>query len=931
MKKIYLLGLSIAGLLGSCSNEEIVDDSISYPKGNYTIIASMGKLDSRAFVSNDKFDICWQKEDKIGVYGTTTQNALFKLVPLAEGYSGLGTFTGDLNGEDTPSYAYYPYSEGGINAVVLPETYSITKGTANDGIGPMIGKIDAATNRLHFKHLCGIVKIKINNIPTSATKFVLKAYDTEKAAKAIAGTASISDANTENAALTLAQESGKSEVSVTFTVSEGDGLKYRTFYIPVPTGKYGKLEATLYDGSNTVLYTKATGEVVDIDKGTALNMSDLDASVWDGKTKKEPNKQDDVYQITSAAELAWFQGNANHASTVADLPATMTKNAKLLTNIDLGNHPWIGMVLGENVEFDGGGNIISNVTVNEPSLLQSNTNHYACAGLFGATKANSKIKNITVDTVTIAPSSGNKNIKWVGGLLGYSYGSVEFTNCHATNVTISVDGHASLRVGGLIGYIEKYHGTLEPSVILTNCSASHVNITANYSYGGLIGSFWDSVKLEGCVTSDVTLSLGTSTTYYGYVSKFIGDVANTTGPDRKIIINNCNVDAWKDGEIEALGLTALKDAAGSPYKVTSPYVGIVDAPQVMNIIVDGKELISGIDFNYYEGATTWNGTSKVKPVVKNDIYLITTAAELAWFQSQTAPNDKNKESLDATVDKDALLCADIDLANKPWLGMVINEHKFDGGGHTISNLNMSQYLLNQQETKFTPEACIGLFAAVYGNSEIKDITLNGVIIEPDSKKSPKWVGSLVGFSKGTGTTYTNCIAKNVKILTKGNSSYRVGGLIGYIEKSQGTEQATATLTSCKVETANIAASFSYGGLVGSLYDSVTFTDCHTSNITLALNKDCTDNLGYVSKFIGDVTNDKTHNRVIVINNCSADLLSSEEQNALNFSSVASQQQKNGTYTLVSPFVGIVDVPDQMTIKVDGNTLVNGTDYNKYVE
>ena len=73
-----------------------------------------------------------------------------------------------------------------------------------------------------------------------------------------------------------------------------------------------------------------------------------------------------------------------------------------------------------------------------------------------------------------------------------------------------------------------------------------------------------------------------------------------------------------------------------------------------------------------------------------------------------------------------------------------------------------------------------------------------------------------------------------------------------------------------------------------------------------------------------------HIIVIVIQNCSADLLTSEEQQALNFSSVAGQQGKAGTYTPVSPFVGIVDVTEQMTITVGGTTLVNGTDYNKYV-
>ena len=39
--------------------------------------------------------------------------------------------------------------------------------------------------------------------------------------------------------------------------------------------------------------------------------------------------------------------------------------------------------------------------------------------------------------------------------------------------------------------------------------------------------------------------------------------------------------------------------------------------------------------------------------------------------------------------------------------------------------------------------------------------------------------------------------------------------------------------------------------------------------------------------------------------------------------VLSQQKKSGTYTPVSPFVGIVDVTNEMTIKVGDKTLVNG--------
>lgn len=285
MKKIYLLGLLFAGLLGSCSNEDIVDDSISYQKGNYTLSVSMGGLNSRAFVSSDKFDVCWEPEDKIGVYGATDDNAAFSLIPLGTGeFSSLGTFTGTLKGE--PTYGYYPYSENGSGTVVLPEMYEITNGYfANHGIGPMVGQIDTKTKTLQFKHLSGIVKVRIDNVPTSAVKFTLKAYGEDgTSAKNIAGTASIASPTTAEAALTLANEGGKNEVSVTFNVSKEDSEKYRTFYIPIPTGTYGKLEATLYDASSNVLYTRATGKVV-IDKGTALNMSALDAGLW--KVAKE--------------------------------------------------------------------------------------------------------------------------------------------------------------------------------------------------------------------------------------------------------------------------------------------------------------------------------------------------------------------------------------------------------------------------------------------------------------------------------------------------------------------------------------------------------------------------------------------------------------------------------------------------------------------
>ena len=684
-------------------------------------------------------------------------------------------------------------------------------------------------------------------------------------------------------------------------------------------------------------------------------------SEWDGVSVAEATPTDG--KIYTAAQLAYYQSKEiPKATTGKDLPATMTGNVTLCADIDMKQQPWIGMVLGENAVFDGANHTISNIRVDNFVLSeQSKYTPNACVGLVAATKPGSQIKNITIDGFEV--TGNGADAKWSGALVGYSYGTTSYENCHAKNVKIESNSADAYRIGGLIGFIGKMSGT-DKAVTLKGCSASNVTIKGSFSIGGLVGTVQGSADrtFNNCDVDNIKLSVNEnssakygafSSDFYGpkvwsgYMSKFIGDI-NLVGT--VTIDSDCSVDAsFTEENLKSFGYgdiadyTYAKDAsqevinaavsAAKHYSLadaTSPFIPAqVDGG---TITVNSTTLVKGTDYNRFTLIRdTWDGTTKTQPQKEGNVYQIKSAAELAWFQSKQAPTSVTAASLPVTVDADAKLCVDINLNNKPWLGMVINGKTFDGGKHTISNLNMSQYLLNQQATIYTPEACIGLFAAVYGNAAIKDITLDRVTIEPSAEKSPKWVGSLVGYSKGTGTTYTNCIAKNVKILTKGTNSFRVGGLIGYIEKNKGTSDATATLTGCKVETANIAASFSYGGLVGSLYDSVTFTDCHTSNITLALNGDCTSNLGYVSKFIGDVANNTTHNRVIIFNNCSADLLTSQEQAALNFSAVASQQKKSGTYTPVSPFVGIVDVTNEMTIKVGDKTLVNGTDYNKYVE
>ena len=413
------------------------------------------------------------------------------------------------------------------------------------------------------------------------------------------------------------------------------------------------------------------------------------------------------------------------------------------------------------------------------------------------------------------------------------------------------------------------------------------------------GATAPSVSIDMPRTTVTLSAVGTSTTYNEVTATTAQQtlVINAGVTVKKLIIKGGNVEIY--GTVEEL----VRDAANSTeVKVTS-----FGAANI-------KKATNPENFTF---KSTWDGISKVEATDGN----IYTAAQLAYYQSKTAPNDKNYQSLGRTLTAaTTTLHADIDLANKPWLGMVIDGKIFDGQSHIISNLNMSQYILNQQETTFTPQACIGLFAAVYGAATIKNITLDTVTIRPDASTSPKWVGALVGYSRGNVTNYENCIAKNVDIFTHGKASYRVGGLIGYIEACGAANNiATAVLKGCKVEGATIAASFSYGGLVGSMYDSATLEDCSTSNIILSLNGDC-DTYGYVSNFIGDIANNGSKKRTVIIKNCTTDVLSNES---------ALKVPMGGC-----KWCGIVEPVSvaNFTIKVTENngaekTLVAGTDFN----
>ncbi|MGM9757434.1 MAG: hypothetical protein ACI3ZM_04720 [Candidatus Cryptobacteroides sp.] len=164
--------LLIAGAaLVSCSENALEQDM---SKGNVEIIATIDNEGlTRSCIDSTPYDgktgILWTKDDCIGVFGSTTKNAMF--TNTSEENAATTGFTGTLADGDKPQYAYYPYTsdnEGKVataltGSVSATQSYSETEGLLNDDW--KFGKLIATSgNKFKFgmTHLFALARVVIN-------------------------------------------------------------------------------------------------------------------------------------------------------------------------------------------------------------------------------------------------------------------------------------------------------------------------------------------------------------------------------------------------------------------------------------------------------------------------------------------------------------------------------------------------------------------------------------------------------------------------------------------------------------------------------------------------------------------------------------------------------------------------------------------------
>ncbi len=223
MRKSLILAAIIAMAATSCQKEIMQETG---DLGNFSIRATReacGDANTKASINPTDGSFTWSNGDAIGIWNGNS----FQKLTTQNDNAASATFTGMISGT-LSNCAVYPYTivekSTSTSTVTLPSCYEWKEGEV---ASPMYAAYDASG--LSFKQLGGVVMVTLNNVPATATKFVLSAN------KDITGDYAITSDDANKYIQSAGTENTKNEVAFTFTLTAATNM---VFYVPVPVGDY---------------------------------------------------------------------------------------------------------------------------------------------------------------------------------------------------------------------------------------------------------------------------------------------------------------------------------------------------------------------------------------------------------------------------------------------------------------------------------------------------------------------------------------------------------------------------------------------------------------------------------------------------------------------------------------------------------------------
>lgn len=298
MKRLTVFTLIAVSMLPACTNEALQEKSANH---NYSFTARTDAgIKTRTclgeVLSNETYPLLWEKGDRIIIapsgkpatsyYETQGQNndvAEFRFISCLEG--------NEMPPENTALTALYPADAykftDGKHTINIPENQTYRKNNISSGTMPMIA--GATSRELHFRNVCGILRLRLNTLEQDIRLSSIKVA----ADKGLAGPIAIFEGTD------VTWNNPDSETGHGITLScDGVALspEPEDFYIVLPPGNYSGFKIQL-ETESLDKKSYRMDEVLEIER-SAITTVNLDLAQFHGGSMEDVTDGDKHHALT---------------------------------------------------------------------------------------------------------------------------------------------------------------------------------------------------------------------------------------------------------------------------------------------------------------------------------------------------------------------------------------------------------------------------------------------------------------------------------------------------------------------------------------------------------------------------------------------------------------------------------------------------------
>jgi hypothetical protein len=329
MKRLLGVSVALASILASCSSDDLlqpIQEQIEDANINVLRASIENQEKSRAEIS-DSGIFTWSNDDTDEILVQATDNKFY-----AWEQNGINEEDGSANFASTDEtqewkgYAVYPSSlnpsvdDDGDLQIELPATYESNKTTP-----ALVGKYDSENKSVVFSHVGGLFRVKLSNVPSTATKFVFSTTD-----KQICGSFTVEEDANGNNAINTAEPSENTSVTIDITSNDIEDGRI-AIDVPLPVGTYTNFTFELFEEDNSEpIFTKTLSGTYNIARRSMLYTAET-ALIGNTSMSVKGAKSITVNSKTISVRMP-YGSDVTTLRTAFSGDATITVNGETVTN-----------------------------------------------------------------------------------------------------------------------------------------------------------------------------------------------------------------------------------------------------------------------------------------------------------------------------------------------------------------------------------------------------------------------------------------------------------------------------------------------------------------------------------------------------------------------------------------------------------------------